>query len=149
MERASIDLCHENPLPRFLYLRSDTYWGVSSPNPALSTFVIRDAIRFRIVSCAIRFLELQGFSLLGIAGLWYDKKRFHAQEGGGRMTSQLGRFAVISDIHGNLPALNAVLDDARSRGISEFVFAGDYCLSGPFPDECIATLMSQKHIGDI
>ena len=65
------------------------------------------------------------------------------------MTSQIRRFAVVSDIHGNLPALNAVLDDAKSRGISEFVFAGDYCLSGPFPDECIATLMSQKHIGDI
>ena len=65
------------------------------------------------------------------------------------MTFQLGRFAVISDIHGNLPALNAVLDDAKKRGINEFIFAGDYCLSGPFPDECIATLMSQKHIGDI
>ena len=51
--------------------------------------------------------------------------------------SQIRKFAVVSDIHGNLPALNAVLDDARSRGISEFVFAGDYCLSGPFPDECI------------
>jgi predicted phosphodiesterase len=62
------------------------------------------------------------------------------------MTSQIRRFAIASDIHGNLPALNAVLDDARSRGISEFVFAGDYCLSGPFPDECIATLMSQKHM---
>ena len=67
------------------------------------------------------------------------------QEGGGRMASQLRKFAVVSDVHGNLPALNAVLDDAKSRGISEFVFAGDYCLSGPFPDECIATLMSLDH----
>ena len=55
------------------------------------------------------------------------------------------RFAVVSDIHGNLPALNAVLEDAKSRGISEFVFAGDYCLSGPFPDECIAALTSTEH----
>lgn len=61
------------------------------------------------------------------------------------MASQLRRFAVVSDIHGNLPALNAVLDNAKSRGISEFVFAGDYCMSGPFPDECIATLMSLDH----
>ena len=61
------------------------------------------------------------------------------------MESQARKFAVIADIHGNLPALNAVLDDARSRGISEFIFAGDYCLSGPFPDECIAALMSLNH----
>ena len=55
------------------------------------------------------------------------------------------RFAIVSDIHGNLPALNAVLEDAKGRGISEFIFAGDYCLSGPFPDECIAALMSMNH----
>ena len=58
---------------------------------------------------------------------------------------QMSRLAVISDIHGNLPALQAVLDDAKSRGISELFFAGDYCLSGPFPDECVATLMSLEH----
>jgi len=61
------------------------------------------------------------------------------------MSSQIRKIAVISDIHGNLPALNAVLDDAKSRGISEFVFAGDYCLSGPFPDECVAALRSLDH----
>ena len=59
--------------------------------------------------------------------------------------SQIRKFAVVSDIHGNLPALNAALDDAKNRGISEFIFAGDYCLSGPFPDECIAALMSLDH----
>ena len=58
------------------------------------------------------------------------------------MESRIRTFAVVSDIHGNLPALNAVLEDAKSRGIGEFIFAGDYCLSGPFPDECIAALMS-------
>jgi len=59
--------------------------------------------------------------------------------------SRIRRFAVVSDIHGNLPALNAVLEDAKSRGISGFIFAGDYCLSGPFPDECIAMLMMLDH----
>ena len=59
--------------------------------------------------------------------------------------SQIRKYAVVSDIHGNLPALNAALDDAKNRGISEFIFAGDYCLSGPFPDECIAALMSLDH----
>jgi len=61
------------------------------------------------------------------------------------MESRTRRFAVVSDIHGNLPALNAVLEDAKSRGIREFIFAGDYCISGPFPDECIATIMSLEH----
>ena len=61
------------------------------------------------------------------------------------MTPQIRKLAVISDIHGNLPALNAVLDNAKGRGINEFVFAGDYCLSGPFPDECISAMMSLNH----
>ena len=50
------------------------------------------------------------------------------------------KYAVISDIHGNKPALDAVLDDASQKGITDFIFAGDYCLSGPYPDECISTL---------
>ena len=50
------------------------------------------------------------------------------------------RYAVISDIHGNLPAFDAVLADAGSRGIDSFIIAGDYCLSGPFPNECIERL---------
>lgn len=50
------------------------------------------------------------------------------------------KIAVISDIHGNYPALNAVLDDAKRRGISEYVFAGDYCISGPYPDECLTAM---------
>ncbi|MBQ2558128.1 MAG: metallophosphoesterase, partial [Lachnospiraceae bacterium] len=45
--------------------------------------------------------------------------------------------AVISDVHGNLPALEMVLKDAREQGADGYLFAGDYCLSGPYPDECI------------
>lgn len=40
------------------------------------------------------------------------------------------RFAAISDIHGNLLALEAVLDDLARRGIREFVNLGDH-LQGP------------------
>ena len=50
------------------------------------------------------------------------------------------RFAVLSDIHGNHPALLKVLKDAKERGIDHFIIAGDYCLSGAWPDECIETL---------
>ncbi|WP_454850398.1 metallophosphoesterase family protein [Rhizobium binxianense] len=40
------------------------------------------------------------------------------------------RFAVIADIHGNHPALEAVLADIRAQGIDDIVDLGD-CLSGP------------------
>ena len=50
------------------------------------------------------------------------------------------RFAVLSDIHGNHPALLKVLKDAKERGIDHFIIAGDYCLSGAWPNECIETL---------
>lgn len=54
------------------------------------------------------------------------------------------RFAVISDIHGNLPALEAVLDDGKTQGAEKYIIAGDYCLSGPYPDECITRLRSNE-----
>jgi predicted phosphodiesterase len=42
----------------------------------------------------------------------------------------LHRFAVLSDIHGNLHALEAVLADATAAGITQFVNLGDH-LQGP------------------
>lgn len=50
------------------------------------------------------------------------------------------RFAIISDIHGNLPALDAVIDDAGRNGVGFFIFAGDYCISNPYPNKCIARI---------
>ena len=50
------------------------------------------------------------------------------------------KYAVISDIHGNYPALRAVLEDAGRQGITRFLFAGDYCISGPWPDKCVSAL---------
>jgi predicted phosphodiesterase len=43
--------------------------------------------------------------------------------------------AVIADIHANLPALEAVLADARGCGIERYVFAGDYIFDLPWPNE--------------
>ncbi len=51
--------------------------------------------------------------------------------------------AVLSDIHGNLPALEAVIADARARGCTAFVNLGDI-LSGPlWPRETADFLMAQ------
>ncbi|UUZ93844.1 metallophosphatase family protein [Paenibacillus sp. P25] len=45
--------------------------------------------------------------------------------------------AVISDIHSNLPALEAVLKDIRNRGIHRIVCLGDLVGKGPQPAETV------------
>lgn len=45
--------------------------------------------------------------------------------------------AVISDIHSNIEALQAVLADIKRRGIREIVCLGDIIGYGPNPRECI------------
>jgi predicted phosphodiesterase len=51
------------------------------------------------------------------------------------------RIAIISDIHGNHIALQAVLQDlALQDTIDQLVIAGDLCLNGPQPKEVIDTL---------
>ena len=47
-----------------------------------------------------------------------------------------GPMAIISDVHANLPALRAVLDDVRSRGIARVVCLGDVIGYGPDPVAC-------------
>ena len=48
--------------------------------------------------------------------------------------------ALLYDVHGNLPALQAVLDDARGAGATGFLLGGDYALFGPWPAETVAAL---------
>ncbi|AFC28784.1 hypothetical protein PM3016_1878 [Paenibacillus mucilaginosus 3016] len=47
------------------------------------------------------------------------------------------RIAVISDIHGNLPALEAAAEDIRSRGIRRIFCLGDLVGKGPQPAEAV------------
>lgn len=47
------------------------------------------------------------------------------------------RVGVLADIHGNLPALEAVLDDLEGRGIDDLVILGDLVAKGPFPGEVL------------
>lgn len=49
--------------------------------------------------------------------------------------------ALISDIHGNLEALEAVLADIRSKEIQEIFCLGDIVGYGPNPCECIDLVM--------
>ena len=48
--------------------------------------------------------------------------------------------AVLYDVHGNLPALEAVLEDAAAAGARRYVLGGDYALFGPWPAETIERL---------
>ena len=50
------------------------------------------------------------------------------------------RIAAIYDIHGNLPALEAVLQDIRRAEVDQIVIGGDV-LPGPMPRETLAYLL--------
>lgn len=50
------------------------------------------------------------------------------------------RYAVISDIHGNLHALEAALRVLSTAGVDEYLCAGDLVGYGPLPNECVAAV---------
>jgi diadenosine tetraphosphatase ApaH/serine/threonine PP2A family protein phosphatase len=53
--------------------------------------------------------------------------------------------AILYDIHGNRPALEAVLADARARGADAWLLGGDYSAFGAWPVECVELL---RELGD-
>jgi putative phosphoesterase len=54
---------------------------------------------------------------------------------------------ILSDIHGNLPALEAVLEQEKNYEVC--LFLGDVVDYGPFPNECIAFLEQEMDFGVI
>jgi diadenosine tetraphosphatase ApaH/serine/threonine PP2A family protein phosphatase len=52
--------------------------------------------------------------------------------------------AVLYDIHANLPALEAVVAEARAQDATAFLLGGDYVGFGPFPRETLALLDEQR-----
>ncbi len=50
------------------------------------------------------------------------------------------RYAVLSDVHGNLEALQGVLEDARQQGVGGVVCLGDFVGYGPDPNACVDLL---------
>ena len=57
------------------------------------------------------------------------------------------RRAVLSDIHGNIDALEAVLADLRRSGIESVACLGDFVGYGAAPNECVAALKSLIEAG--
>jgi protein phosphatase len=58
----------------------------------------------------------------------------------------LDRLALISDIHGNIPALEAVLWDIRKRRIKRIFCLGDLVGKGPHPEKAIDICRSESEI---
>jgi predicted phosphodiesterase len=54
------------------------------------------------------------------------------------------QYALISDIHANLPALESVLTDIDLRGVDAVYHLGDLVGYAPWPDEVVALLRSRS-----
>ncbi|MBC2582508.1 metallophosphoesterase [Clostridium sp. DJ247] len=54
------------------------------------------------------------------------------------------RIAVISDIHGNLEALNTALENIEGKNIDSIVCLGDLVGYGPYPNEVVEVIRKNK-----
>jgi len=59
------------------------------------------------------------------------------------------KIAVLADVHGNLHALEAVIQDAERRGTDVYLNAGDFIGYGPFPNEVVELLRAMNAISVI
>ena len=50
------------------------------------------------------------------------------------------RYALIADIHGNLPAFKALIQDIEGQNVDKFIFAGDYWGDLPYPNEVVSII---------
>jgi diadenosine tetraphosphatase ApaH/serine/threonine PP2A family protein phosphatase len=53
--------------------------------------------------------------------------------------------ALLYDIHGSIPALDAVLADTATAGADAYLLGGDYGAWGPHPLECLERLRALPH----
>lgn len=56
------------------------------------------------------------------------------------------KIAIFSDIHGNLPALEAILDDIKKEKCDKTIFLGDAIAIGPRPKECLELILQNNII---
>ncbi len=59
------------------------------------------------------------------------------------------KFAILGDIHANLPALEAVLEDARAQSVTDFVCVGDVVGYNASPSECIRIVRDELHAATV
>lgn len=61
------------------------------------------------------------------------------------MTTRATQVAALYDVHGNLPALDAVLAEIDAHGVDLIVVGGDIC-SGPMPAEVLRLLRARRDV---
>ncbi len=59
------------------------------------------------------------------------------------------RYLVFGDVHGNVVALDAVLEAGRARGVEAYLFVGDLVGYGPNPLECLERLLPLAQRGSM
>jgi predicted phosphodiesterase len=64
--------------------------------------------------------------------------------GAGAASLTVMRYALISDIHANLPALKSVLRDITERDVSATYHLGDLVGYGPWPNELVSALIEAR-----
>ncbi len=57
---------------------------------------------------------------------------------------QGARFALLADIHANLPALQATLNEIDRLGVKDILVLGDVVGYGPHPNECVELLIKRN-----
>ena len=72
--------------------------------------------------------------------VWYNAEVCEKKE---QFVNKIG---VITDIHGNLPALVAVLQLLDEQGCNEIIFCGDVVDMGPHGTACFELLCSRKDV---
>lgn len=55
------------------------------------------------------------------------------------------KLAILADIHGNIDALDAALDDARTQQVDGYLFLGDYIFDMPFSTDVVRRLRELPH----
>ena len=55
------------------------------------------------------------------------------------------KYAIISDVHGNYPALAAVLADAKKQRVDGYLLLGDYYCEMPWPNEVVDAVRALPH----
>ena len=56
------------------------------------------------------------------------------------------KLGLISDVHGNIVALEKVFEEFRKIGVDKVLCAGDIIGLGPYPEEAVQFLMKQDNI---
>ncbi len=54
------------------------------------------------------------------------------------------KIIVLGDVHGNLPALEVALREARAEGYDQLVHTGDLVGFAPFPEETVGLIRSRR-----